>query len=145
MRAAGGIGVATCCALTLLVASCGGRSTGQDRLIRDQGPNVLAEAEGRLEALPYPVSADARCWFDRLPSDILQVACGPLTISTDDLGANPGGPPYFYAMDLVDLGAPDVTRLRLATEQPFRAVLSFEDHPVELFRPDGEKLNPNSL
>ena len=128
--------------LSPLVAACGDDLDHQKALIRDDGPAVLTEAEGRLDSLPYPVADDARCWFDRLPSDSLQVVCGPLTTTATGAGANPGGPPYFYAMSLVELGNPKVTELRLTADEPYQAVLSFENYPVSLFRPDGEKLDP---
>lgn len=96
----------------------------------------------QVEQSPFELEPGGRCWFDRLPSDALTVACGPTTDTGPDLAENPGGPPYFVTFALLEAGYPSAGRIELRGENEL-GILSYEAYPVQLFRPDGEKLDPD--
>lgn len=110
-------------------------------LSTEEAGTVLAEAEAQMRTRPAEFVPEAKCWFDRLPSEAITVACGP-TLEPSSLESQVVlGPPYYGVWPLQKTTRADGSAtLTLPDEET--GILSFADYPVDLFRPDGETLRP---
>lgn len=117
---------------------------GSDRVFVDgieltgqQERDLIQQADASLSAEPTLYEASARCWFDRQPSSVVQVACGPTLVPSPYESQTSIGPPYFNVFQLeLDASSPGQPLLT----KP--AILSMASLPSDLWRPDGATLRP---
>jgi hypothetical protein len=149
-----GVLLLVACAILALFVACGRGTTTSANIVEgpfltdpsggslstEEASAVLAEAEAKMRARPAEFVPEAKCWFDRLPSGVASVVCGP-TVDPSSETQPELGPPYYSVLGLDTTQRADGSlRLSLSGMEP--TVLSFADYPVDLFRPDGEKLRP---
>lgn len=109
-------------------------------LSTEEAGAMLAKAEAKMRTRPAEFVPEAKCWFDRLPSGVASVVCGP-TVGPSSETQPELGPPYYSVLGLDTTQRADGS-LRLSLSGSSPTILSFADYPVGLFRPDGEKLRP---
>jgi hypothetical protein len=115
---------------------------GEGDLTRAEASTLIAEADARIAQVPADFEPESQCWFDRLPSELIDVVCGPIVGSSDLSSQVELGPPFFRVYQLTSTEQDDGSRvLQLGAADDFN-VLSFANYPTSLFRPDGRKLQP---
>ena len=129
-----------------LIVADGCTSNGEIRDSRGSMPKaeaaaILVEAEAAIAATSIRPEAGFRCWFDRIPSGSLRIPCGPVEHHFPD-PVNGRGPPFYAILQIEPVGDDDTdTTFRLVVpDSPW--VRSFADYPVDLFRPDGQRIRP---
>jgi hypothetical protein len=130
----------------VLIVTGGCTSIGEIRELRGslskaEATEILDQAEAAAAATGVRPEAAFRCWFDRIPSGSLRVPCGPVEADSSDAVMG-GPPPYFLILHIEpveDEGAETSFRLVVPASP---AIDSLADYPVDLFRPDGERIRP---
>ena len=129
-----------------LIGANGCTSNGEVRELRGsmskaEAAAILDQAEAAIAATNIRPEAGFQCWFDRIPSGSLRVPCGPVQHDFPD-PVNGRGPPFYAILHIepVDDEGTD-TSFRLVVPGSL-AVRSFADYPVDLFRPDGQRIRP---
>jgi len=118
--------------------------SGSDKIFVDdvelseaQSSELIREADSMIERDSGLYESGAKCRFDRWPSSMVLVACGPTRVPSPYDSRTAIGPPYFNSYQ-IDLSADEPTEPVLTKP----AILSMASLPSDFWRPDGTTLRP---